>query len=468
MNVLFTNTYYQKRVEYTSLISIIPPLDLAYCAALIRQEEPSVHVIMLDANALKLDIQQQVQKIDDLDVDIIVFTATTYSINAVKVLIRSLTRKPRATILIGTHGSALPEQTLQEIPGLDIIICGEPEHSVLAVIQMLKSNQPISQTRGISFRMGEHIISTGTRSLSTDLDTLPFPARDLLPNDAYFSPYSSNVTALQTTRGCPGQCTFCDSHLLYGSTVRTRNPLRIVDEMEECVQQYKIRYFAIIDHTFTVNQSFVVAICNEIIRRQLHVRIRWVCNARADLLDNNTLSAMKQAGCLQIGVGIESGENERLRSVKKEVTEEQIKESIDNIRRHGMLAMGYAIIGFPYETIDDINKTKERIFYFNPHTLQLSFATPLPGSPLFQYCRINNLILSDNWDDYLFLRKSIIRNDTMTAETLNELQYNIVKTFYFRPKKLFELFYLFCFKMRIPYSNFFRAGTTVAKNILNS
>jgi len=449
MKVLLTNTYYQKRVEHASLISVVPPLDIAYCASLVRSRVSSAEVSLLDANALKLGYEQHVSKIKDIGPGILVFTAATHSINSIKHLIPRLKMPICKTILIGSHGTAFPKEVLSEIKELDIVVCGEPEFSVLEIVESLMEQKPLSLVNGICYRDVDKIVCNQPRHLIADLDSLPFPARDLLPNRLYFSPYEYPVTSIQTTRGCPGKCSFCDSHLLSGSLLRMRSPDMVVNEIEESYNKFKIKYFAIIDHTFTANRIFVANVCKEIINRKLNSHIKWACNTRVDMLDDDILLLMKHAGCLQIGVGIESGYNKGLESVKKGITENQIKEAIARIKRHGIFVVGYAIIGFPGDTKESVDSTKQKIFDYNPHGLQLSFAAPLPGSQLYDYCKKSDLIMTDNWDDFVFLRKSIIRNNSLSSEIISKIRDHIIRSFYFRPGKIVELLFFIIFRSGI-------------------
>jgi len=465
MRIIFTNVNYQKRVEYTSLFSVIPPLDLAYCAALVRQELSSAEVEILDANVLGLSDEEVIARIKRAEPDIVVFTSATHSINTVKRIIGGLAEDKMLRVLIGTHGSALPDVALGEIPGLDVVVRGEPELTLLELIRSHAKSSQWSGILGIHYRMDHAIAGTEDRPLLRDLEFLPFPARDLLPNNLYSAPYSSGVTALRTTRGCPGRCKFCDSHLLFGSKIRTRKPERVVDEIEECLKDYRLKYFAIIDHTFTMNRKFVIAVCKEIIDRKLNRKVLWACNTRVDMLNDEMLGLMKHAGCLEIGIGIESGDNARLASVGKGINEDQIKEAIGRIKHHGIIAMGYSIIGFADDTAESIALTRKKIFAFNPHTLQLSFAAPLPGSQLYADCIREDRILSDDWNDYVFLRKSIIRNDELSSEELERMRREIVKSFYFRPGKILELIFLVLFRSRMSVLGAFRAFWKIVFNV---
>ncbi len=466
MRVLFTNTNYQQRVEYTSLISVVPPLEIAYCAALVRRELPDVEVALLDANVLGMGEDEQARRIRDFAPDVVVFWAATFAINSVERLVAALAGDcaPRF-VLTGSHGSALPVRTFAEIPGLDVIVRGEPEWTVLEVVRAFDSGAPLDGIDGIHFASGDEVVAAPDRAACEDLDSLPVPARDLLPNFLYSSPYSTRVTALRTTRGCPGQCRFCDSHLMVGLRMRTRSPVAVVNEMEDCVKGHGTDYFAILDHTFTGRRAFVVDVCEEIMRRRPLRGTRWVCNTRVDFLNDDLVELMRRAGCLQVGIGIESADNARLSAVKKGITESQISDAIGRLKRHGIIAMGYTIIGFPGDDSASIARTKAKIIDLDPHTLQLSFATPLPGTELRDDCLAQDRVLSDDWDDYVFLRKSIIRNDSLATDELEAMRRDIVKSFYLRPDKLAQLAWFMGARARPGYQASFQAALKVLRNM---
>jgi len=468
MRVLFTNTCYQQRVEYTSLISVVPPLELATCAALVRRDLPGVDVSLLDANVLGLADAALARRIRDLNPDVVVFWAATFAINSVRNIVAELSAVCEAKlVLTGSHGSALPERTFAEIPGLDVIVRGEPEWTVLELVRSWKRGDDLERVDGIHARLddGGRLASTPDRAACLDLDSLPVPARDLLPNHMYSAPWSTRVTALRTTRGCPGACRFCDSHLMVGRRTRTRAPVAVVNEMEDCAKAFGTDYFAILDHTFTARREFVEAVCEGILGRRNLRGVRWVCNTRVDMLSEDLVALMRKAGCLQIGLGIESADNARLSQVKKNITEDQIRGAIGRLKHHGIIAMGYTIIGFPGDDADKIARTKAKILDLDPHTLQLSFATPLPGTGLRDDCVAEDRILSDDWDDYVFLRKSIIRNEALSPSELEALRRDIVKSFYLRPGKLARLGWFLAARARPSTRATFQASLKVLRNM---
>jgi anaerobic magnesium-protoporphyrin IX monomethyl ester cyclase len=177
------------------------------------------------------------------------------------------------------------------------------------------------------------------------------------------------------------------------------------------------------------------------------------------------VSLMRRAGCLQIGLGIESADNARLSQVKKHITEDQIRAAIGRLKRHGIIAMGYTIIGFPDDDADKIARTKAKILDLDPHTLQLSFATPLPGTGLWHDCVAQGRLLSHDWDDYVFLRKSIIRNDHLSSVEIEALRRDIVKSFYLRPEKLTRLGWFLAARARPSSTAVLQASVKVIGNM---
>ncbi len=465
MHVLFLQPGYQQRVEHTSLISVVPPLELASCAALVRQRLPGTQVTIIDGNVLGLSETALVEQALALSPDVVVLHAATHTIKAAGRVAAGL-QSLGPVVLLGSHGTALPTETLAEFSGISVIVCGEPEESLVAWLGVWREKAAWGEVAGLAWREREDTVQTPNRRLLEDLDSLPTPARDLLPNKLYSSPYARRVTALRTTRGCPGKCTFCDSHLIYGCGTRTRAPESVVEEFAECNARWGTDYVAIIDHTFTAHQSFVAAVCDELIKRGLHRRMRWVCNTRVDMLEDELVALMRKAGCLQVGLGIEAGDNRRLQEMRKGVTETQLTAAIASLKRHGIIAMGYAIIGFPGDTEETVATTRERLFHFDPHVLQLSFATPLPGSGLWHQANREDRLLSHDWDDYVFLKKSILRGDHLSTRRLQELRDTILRDFYLRPGKLTSLATFLALRARVSPLAASVAASKVLRNLL--
>lgn len=476
IKVMFSNTFYSPNVSSVSLISVVPPLDLAYCASVLRTSLERVDVNILDANALKLDIKSQTDQIISYCPDFLVFSAKTYSIPLVKKIseeVKTTSSNRPTIILIGTHGSALPKETLYEIKDIDFIIIGEPEQTLLELVKsFLKAGNKINQTslegiNGLAYKDSKisSIKVNNKRPSLKELDSLPFPARDLLPNHLYSSPYSGRVTSIETNRGCPGSCTYCEMHNLYGKNIRSRSAGSVVKEIRLCVEELGVRYFAFSDHTFTSNSSFVNDLCKKLISSGLNNKIVWSCNTRLDKLSEDLIKNMKKAGCFQIGVGIESGSDKNLKIVKKGVDQALISGMVLKMKKAGIFVMGYAIIGFPWETEKDIRDTEEVLFSVNPHILQISFATPLPGSSLYGYCLKHSLLLSKDWGDFSFLKKSIIKNENISNEKLGVIRKKILSRFYLRPKKLITLTKVLLFNKSVNYISCLKSFFSVLSHL---
>jgi anaerobic magnesium-protoporphyrin IX monomethyl ester cyclase len=220
------------------------------------------------------------------------------------------------------------------------------------------------------------------RPLTDDLDALPFPARDLLPNAAYISHgrrrYGYAVTTVMASRGCPFACEFC-SNVVFGGSCRERSPARVVDEIEQALALGYDR-IAFADDVFTLRASRVAAMCDEIERRGL--RFAWECLARVDGIDGPTAARMRRAGCRTVFFGIESGSDEVLRLMRKGITTAQARRAVWAAHDAGLEAGAFFILCYPGETDDTVLETLRFAASLPLDYLGLSMPYPLPGTEL--------------------------------------------------------------------------------------
>ena len=225
------------------------------------------------------------------------------------------------------------------------------------------------------------------RAFAPDLDRLPFPARDLLPNAAYIRHgrrrYGSSVTTVMSTRGCPFACEFC-SNVVFGDSYRARSPVSVVDEVEQALALgYDRISFA--DDVFTLERERVVAICDEIRRRGL--RFPWECLARVDSVDEALAREMRRAGCTRVYFGIESGNDDVLRLMNKRITAAEARDAVEAAHRAGLEVGAFFILFYPGETDDTVLETLRFAGSLPLDYLGLSMPYPLPGTALHERLR---------------------------------------------------------------------------------
>jgi radical SAM superfamily enzyme YgiQ (UPF0313 family) len=241
----------------------------------------------------------------------------------------------------------------------------------------------------------DNIINTGNRPLIGDLDSMPFPARDLVPYKKYTSllATSSVVTTMFTSRGCPYKCSFCDRPHL-GSVFRYRSAEDVVAEMEECIRM-GIGEILIYDDTFTVNRQRVMDICNLILKKRL--KFRWDIRARVNTVDFEMLKLLKKAGCERIHYGVESGNQGILNILKKGITLEQVRKAFRMTKKVGISTLGYFMIGSPSETRETIMQTINFAIEIGADFAHFTITTPFPGTELYRDALKKGLIKTEVW-----------------------------------------------------------------------
>ena len=332
------------------------------------------------------------------------------------------------TIALGTHVTPIPRETMRAFPSLDFVLRGEPELTLRELIGVLAqteadpappngghqlwwpkvepafadrllklftttdpdwqpawrapaSPQSFAQIKGLVWRWGDEIMVNPPRPFIRHLDDLPLPRHDLLPLQSYRAPLIPSPFAfVVTSRGCPGGCRFCIKHVSYGNSVRFRSPENIVAEME-LLAKHGIRSIHMYADIFTVSREQVEGLCELILERNL--RMVWTCNSRVDFVDPGLLQLMAQAGCRWISWGIESGDEEILRRVRKGITVEQVERALRWAKEAGIRNWGYFIIGLPGETEETIKETIRLSKRLPMDLVLFHIAAPYPGSPLF-------------------------------------------------------------------------------------
>ena len=306
-------------------------------------------------------------------------------------------------IMAGPHASALPEETLAEAKGaVDVVCVGEYDYTVRDVIQNHSAPENVP---GIVFLKDGAPVRTAKRPFIENLDVLPFPAWRHLDLMKYFDggklyPYIDVIAG----RGCPNICIFCLwPQVMHGMCYRLRTPQNVVDELEYdiklCPRVLKGGEFFFEDDTFTVDKSRAVGICEEILKRGL--KITFSVNARADTADEELFKLMKRAGCRELLVGFESGNQAMLDRMHKNATLEDARRFMRLATAAGLDVHGCFVLGLPGETRETIEETIKFALELNLHTVQFSGAVPFPGTQYYNYCKREGLLTAASWADWL-------------------------------------------------------------------
>ncbi|MDD5729655.1 MAG: radical SAM protein [Candidatus Omnitrophica bacterium] len=302
----------------------------------------------------------------------------------------------------GAHASSNPEDVLNDA-NVDIVVIGEGEDTLLDIAVRMEKKADLNSVIGTAVKVNGKIIRNPARPYIENLDSLPFPARELLPMDTYSKIYAQGInytmrqpfTTMITSRGCPGDCIYCAVKTVWGRKWRFRSPVNVVDEIEELIRKYGIREIHFLDDSVSVSKSRLMSICDEIIKRKIDIRWTTPNGIAIWLMDKALLKKMKQAGCYRLTFGLESGNPETLHFIGKKYDYNHAKEMIKYASKLGIWTIGTFIIGFPYETKESIQDTIN--FAINSHLDFAVFyiATPFPGTRMHEYFKKEGLIPKD-------------------------------------------------------------------------
>jgi radical SAM superfamily enzyme YgiQ (UPF0313 family) len=406
---------------------VVPPLGIAYIAAVLERKGHAVEII--DGFAEGLGFQILDERIKQASPDIVGITGMTPVIDNAFNTAKIARKRAQYIALGGPHVSVVKQKLFEQTKDVDFAVQGEADHSFELLINALENSTDISRVPGLITRDFQN----PPTALIRDIDALPFPARHLLPNEKYRYILSrGKVTTVFTSRGCPYHCVFCDK-AVFGSQWRARSAENVLRELEIIVREFGIRSIIFYDDLFTIRKDRVQEICRGIIERKLD--IEWKCEGRVNLVDAESLGWMKKAGCTMIAYGVESGNQKGLDYLNKGTKVEQIKQAFDDTRQAGIKPMGYFVLGIPVETYDEELKTIDFAKEIKASYAQFSVLSPTPGTKLYDdavskgwYREVD----ARNPMDKDLIRPAII-NENWDEIKLNNILREAHKRFYLRP-----------------------------------
>jgi len=412
-----------------------PPLGLAYLASITRELGCDVKII--DSLAEDLTLRDIKAKITKFYPDVVGVTATTSMIyDAYDVAAVAKEVNPNAMVVIGgPHATFMASEILQECKHIDVVVRGEGELTFRELLmKLMKNDWDFRDVLGITYRVNDKVRENPPRPLIQNLDYVPLPAYDLLPMDRYRIG-KLKFGAIITSRGCPYTCVFCSSSLQFGKKWRGHSVDRVLDELRILRYEYGRQEIEFLDDTFTLNKKRVLAIAEKIIEEGLD--ITWSASSRVNTFSREVGSAMNRAGAHTIYFGIESGSERTLEFIDKRITKEQAMDAAKAAKESGLRALGSFIIGFPYETEEDIRATIKFSNKVGVDLAQFTIATPYPGTKLWDLAIKENLLLTRNWRKFTTV-DVVMKNLYLTPEKIKKLFLWAYLNFYLNPKRALE------------------------------
>ena len=410
-------------------------IGLGYLAAVLEKNQYQVDVI--DCQVLKLSLEDFRSEISKRQPNIVGVTSSTLSYKTALKLIKIAKEAcPNCiTIAGGPHVTFWDDKALQECPELDIVVRKEGENTLLELVQRIEAGKSYDDVIGTTCRKDGKIVKNPDRPYIQDLDSLPFPARHLWPMER-FREYE-DILYLETSRGCVYWCEFCSTVRMHGRKYRMRSPKSVVDELEFLHKTYNIKKFTFCDDAFTVDPLRTVALCNEILNRGL--KIEWNCGTRVDMLTKELLAKMKEAGCVSVWFGVESGSQQVLDAMKKGITPELTVKVFGWVRELGMRPMPNVLFGFPGETKKSAWKSIKFVEKIAPDEVSIyNIATPYPGTPLYDMVKEKGWLRITDFDLYDNTTKPIFETPWLSMKDLGKLREGAFHHFYLRRAYLFD------------------------------
>ena len=399
-----------------------PSLGLLHLAAAVREEgyEPSI----IESDIFDLSPEQVVDQVvaeQPAFVGITLFTVGTWVASQIAQQIKA--RAPGIKIIIGgPHVSSMGAETIERFPEFDVAVVGEGEEIIVRLLKAYREGADLSTVPALIYRdpgaITVRVLKTPKLAINKDLDRLPVPAWDLLPDfpqayrPAVYDYPQGPVASIAASRGCPFHCKFCDTST-FGASVRAYTPQRVFELMVHLNERWGIKHIMFVDDLFTASKKRTTELCNMIIASDL--KMTWSCASRVDVINPDTLKLMKQAGCWEMSFGLESGSNDLLQKMDKSASLDKSVRAIHWANDAGIRSKGLFMLGYPGETAETMEQTRTFVKSIPLTIMNLTKFTPYPGSPIYHDI-YGTAIRDDHWE------KMNGMNFIWTAEGLSQEQ----------------------------------------------
>ncbi len=429
--------------------NVFPPITIASVAAVLEKKqivsiidcptEGWENLLELDETKYRVGLSAQTieKRIADWQPDVVVVEIPFSGWSKTAFEVVSITKKVNKeidVILFGLHPSSRPAECMEN-GEVDFVVIGESENTISELVEALKQKKTdFSKIDGLGFRVKSKVLFTGKRAFIENLDTLPLPARHLLPMDVYARAVKENplrgeitkpYTIIITSRGCPFSCVFCTHCLVWGKEWRPRSPKSVVDEIEHVLKTYGIKQVDFADDNMTWDRIRIAEICDLIVERGL--RFEWFTpnGVRADTLDEELLRKMKRAGCKKIRVAPESGVQRVVTDIaKKSLDLKKVEEAVIACKKVGIKVGCFFVMGLIGETKADIKETIKfayKLKSLGAESFIFSIAMPLYGTAFYEQAKAGGYIREGFCDYALAATEPLVETPDWSSKEISEL-----------------------------------------------
>lgn len=438
--------------------------DIGYAAAVLLEKK--YEVLLRDYQTEKTTADEVKKEVRDFLPDVIVISITNATIFSDIEFVNWISTFHKCEfVLKGAMFFEMPKEAVKnfDLHNIKYLIGGEIETVIADLIGViLRGEGNIGDVPGIVYRDGDDYVRTDNKWLC-DLDEIPFPARNLMKNELYVRPDTGEPMAtIQVAKGCPSNCTYCLTPIISGNRVRRRSVGNIFAEIQECYYKYGIKNFFFKADTFTIDADWATDLCDRIINSELHGKVEFTVNSRSKPLNEALLKKLKKAGCFTFAIGFETCNDETLRRIKKGTTAEDNFRAAEMVKAAGIPLLAYFMIGFPWESRQDISETLKNILKIDPDFVEIHIAMPYYGTQLYRQCEEYKTLNGDAWGKDYFAPNTI-GTQSVALEDIIKMKKKCLLKFYLRPKYIIKKIGGCCTKP-IVVKNYIKYGLRLLRN----
>jgi len=428
MSILLTHGYYlSDDPKEQKIMKPYPPLGLLYISGYLNSKNVANDVF----DSTFYSKEQQLEFIIEKQPKIVaIYTNLMTKIEVVKLIkiLKSESYGQPKIILGGPDVSYNLENYLNA--GADFLVIGEGEETTYELYHAIVNQTDFSEVNGIAYLVNGIVFKTPARTKFRELDQLPLPNRDAIPNEKYLQTWKQNhgesSMTISTQRGCPYTCKWC-STAVYGQSYRRRPPEQVASEMKMLKEKYNPDAIWFVDDVFTISHKWLTAFHEEVVKQ--NAQIRFECITRAERLNEEILRLLKEAGCFRIWIGAESGSQKIIDLMDRRVDVNHVKKMIQDTNALGIETGTFIMVGYPGEEEADISETIQYLKEANPTHYTITIAYPIKGTSLYDEIE-NDITVKPDWqistDREIDFKRNYSRKyyDYAVSKVVNEVEFH--------------------------------------------
>ena len=403
------------------------------CASILRDNKYDVKY--LHCPTQRLDFAMTKANIDSIAPFAIVIMIEHINANVAEAVSTYAKSKGAFVIWVGPFVTSLYKEQIEN-DCVDFILREEWDYSVLELVKALETKDDLVNVRGLVFKNNDkQVIVNDSSDKIMDMDKLPIPAYDLIDLSKFYESVfvAFPAATMISSRGCPYNCIYCSyPQTIYGHKFRAMSPERTIREIKYLVEDLGVKEIRFDDDTFNIDEERLIGICKQIIDAGLHKKFCYSVQVRPGLLTDEQAKWLKKSGCRMVLFGVESGNDEILKKIRKGTNKDEIRRGVKIAKKYKLDILNCVMLGFYWDTKETVEDTMNFAFELNAEFTQFSAPTPLPGTDYYDLLDENGCFITKEWEKHDSVHNSSVVLPNLTNEEINDYLSNFYKRYYRR------------------------------------